>query len=82
MGRKQEYTLKTHGKQFANAEIVQQLRQKVGRIKLLPRFFIKVQEYLVQADAMDDVEQDTLDLQWVKRLVKDKTDDVAGQNSE
>ena len=55
---------------------------KVGRIKLLARFNIKVLECLVQAQMMDDGEQNTLDLQWAKKLVKDKTGDATGQDSD
>ena len=29
---------------------------------------------------MDDVEQNTWDLQWAKKVVKSKTDDVTGQD--
>ena len=73
MGRKQEYNLQTHGEDLANAVLSgdhQIVQQKLGRIKLLPRFHIKVLEYLVQADVMDDVEQNTLDLQLGKETGK------------
>ena len=56
--------------------------QKAGTYQASPKFHIKVLEYLVQADVMDDVEQNRLDLQWAKKLVKDKTDDVTGQVSD
>ena len=58
------------------------MRQKLERIKLISRFHIKVLEYLVQADVVDDAEQNTLDLQWAMELVKDKTDDITGQDSD
>ena len=60
----------------------QKLRQKLGRIKLFLRLHIKVLEYLIQAHVMDDVEQKTLDQQWAKKLVKDKTHDVTSQDSD
>ena len=35
---------------------------KTTHQKILPRFHIMVQEYLIQEDVMDDVEQNTIDL--------------------
>ena len=65
MGGKEAYKLKAHGEDVENAVLSRQVNLKLrdkrrGRIKLLPRFHIKVLEYLEHPDAMDDVEQTTM----------------------
>ena len=75
-------TVKTSQMQSCQKTLTSNCATKAGRIKLLPRFRTKVQEHLVQAEVMDDVEQNTLDRQWAKKLVKDKTGDVTGQDSD
>lgn len=49
----QAYKLQAHGEDHVNAVLSGELDQKLGSIKLLPRYHIKVQEHLIQGDVMD-----------------------------